>query len=53
MKIGRNDKCPCGSNKKFKKCHIFTDAGRTIQKNFGQPFVDFLINEMKKDMGED
>ena len=19
-KIGRNDKCPCGSNKKFKKC---------------------------------
>lgn len=21
QKIGRNDKCPCGSNKKFKKCH--------------------------------
>lgn len=20
-KIGRNDKCPCGSNKKFKHCH--------------------------------
>lgn len=19
---GRNDKCPCGSGKKFKKCHI-------------------------------
>jgi len=19
--IGRNDKCPCGSGKKFKKCH--------------------------------
>ena len=21
QKIGRNDKCPCGSEKKFKKCH--------------------------------
>ncbi len=20
--IGRNDKCPCGSGKKFKKCHM-------------------------------
>ncbi len=22
MKIGRNDTCPCGSGKKFKKCHL-------------------------------
>lgn len=22
MKIGRNDLCPCGSGKKFKKCHL-------------------------------
>ena len=21
MKVGRNDLCPCGSGKKFKKCH--------------------------------
>jgi preprotein translocase subunit SecA len=21
-KIGRNDPCPCGSGKKYKKCHI-------------------------------
>jgi uncharacterized protein YchJ len=21
-KIGRNDLCPCGSGKKFKKCHL-------------------------------
>lgn len=21
-KIGRNDPCPCGSGKKFKKCHL-------------------------------
>lgn len=21
VKVGRNDPCPCGSNKKYKKCH--------------------------------
>lgn len=21
-KVGRNDPCPCGSGKKFKKCHL-------------------------------
>ncbi len=21
-KIGRNEKCPCGSGKKFKRCHL-------------------------------
>jgi preprotein translocase subunit SecA len=26
-KIGRNDPCPCGSGKKFKKCHGRVDAG--------------------------
>ena len=23
-KIGRNDPCPCGSGKKYKKCHLFS-----------------------------
>jgi preprotein translocase subunit SecA len=22
-RVGRNDLCPCGSGKKFKKCHLF------------------------------
>ncbi len=22
---GRNDSCPCGSGKKYKKCHLFED----------------------------
>lgn len=22
MRVGRNDPCPCGSGKKFKKCHL-------------------------------
>ena len=25
-KIGRNDLCPCGSGKKFKKCHGAADG---------------------------
>ena len=24
LKIGRNDLCPCGSGKKYKKCHLGT-----------------------------
>ena len=26
-RVGRNDPCPCGSGKKYKKCHMPTDAG--------------------------
>jgi hypothetical protein len=26
IKIGRNDRCPCGSGKKFKKCHAGSRA---------------------------
>ncbi len=30
LKTGRNDKCPCGSGKKYKKCHLAEDeASRT------------------------
>jgi preprotein translocase subunit SecA len=25
-KVGRNDPCPCGSGKKYKKCHGATAA---------------------------
>ncbi len=26
-RVGRNDPCPCGSGKKYKKCHGLTDGG--------------------------
>jgi preprotein translocase subunit SecA len=26
-RVGRNDPCPCGSGKKYKKCHMMTDEG--------------------------
>jgi preprotein translocase subunit SecA len=25
-KVGRNDPCPCGSGKKYKKCHLATEG---------------------------
>jgi preprotein translocase subunit SecA len=27
--VGRNDPCPCGSGKKYKKCHMLVDEGRS------------------------
>ena len=26
-RVGRNDPCPCGSGKKYKKCHMLIDEG--------------------------
>jgi len=31
-KVGRNDPCPCGSGKKFKKCYLARDPGCTLLK---------------------
>ncbi|MEX0961333.1 MAG: SEC-C metal-binding domain-containing protein [Simkaniaceae bacterium] len=30
-KVGRNDPCPCGSGKKYKKCCAFSTFKRKIQ----------------------
>lgn len=30
-KIGRNDPCPCGSGKKFKKCHGYPQPGQQLR----------------------
>src|SRR5690348_14230722 len=32
MKIGRNHPCPCGSGKKYKKCHLFSEASLLMNK---------------------
>lgn len=29
-KISRNDKCPCGSGKKYKKCHLLKDEQKRV-----------------------
>lgn len=33
MKINRNDKCYCGSGKKYKSCHLFIDDKLNLIKN--------------------
>jgi SEC-C motif len=33
MKAGRNDPCPCGSGKKFKKCHLGREGELFLRKN--------------------
>ena len=48
-KIKRNDKCPCESKKKFKKCHWGTSLGDAIQGNYGQDYLDYILNLMIKE----
>jgi uncharacterized protein YchJ len=33
MKVGRNDLCPCGSGKKFKKCHLGAPHGFMLPRS--------------------
>jgi hypothetical protein len=40
-KIGRNDPCPCGSGKKYKKCHMAVDqnAAPIVRQAKSSPFL--------------
>jgi hypothetical protein len=31
MDVGRNDPCPCGSGKKYKRCHLNSNQGMSVQ----------------------
>jgi uncharacterized protein YchJ len=35
-KIGRNETCPCGSGKKYKKCCLHKQANKTLHRT-GKP----------------
>ncbi len=40
MKINRNDKCSCGSGKKFKACHYNESMGwKIVVDEFGQKHI--------------
>jgi hypothetical protein len=32
--LGRNDPCWCGSGKKYKKCHLPSDAQKRVEQSF-------------------
>lgn len=36
-KVGRNDPCPCGSGRKFKKCHLAMQNGTYVRDPAGAP----------------
>lgn len=42
MKIGRNDPCPCGSGKKFKKCHMGKEDDLALDS------IDEFTDEMSR-----
>jgi hypothetical protein len=57
MKIGRNDPCPCGSGKKFKKCHInprfdlpFLIQQARIEKHLKEEGKRFLEQQQAKEI---
>jgi tetratricopeptide (TPR) repeat protein len=41
---GRNDACPCGSGKKYKKCHLQADEGATLQPVAAPDAQELLMN---------
>jgi hypothetical protein len=52
MKIGRNDPCPCGSGKKYKKCCLsetYTETGRedSTKKRLVQDLLKFYEKNYK------
>jgi hypothetical protein len=49
MKVGRNDPCPCGSGKKYKKCCIAKDAVVEIRKVREERFFQ-LKNELSEEI---
>jgi IMP dehydrogenase/GMP reductase len=49
-KVGRNDPCPCGSGKKYKKCHGGERVSETKITGDALTFDDVLIVPMKSDV---
>jgi hypothetical protein len=52
--IGRNDKCPCGSGKKYKKCCMtnFTKGPAPINMAPSQRQIPPAFNKMLKERSE-
>lgn len=40
MKTGRNDPCPCGSGKKYKKCCLLTEQSRPVPESIDDVFAE-------------
>lgn len=50
MKIGRNEPCPCGSGKKYKKCCMQTQEGRDkVEHGLRDNIFSFSVEPRFKD----
>jgi len=50
-KVGRNDPCPCGSGKKYKKCHNSEYDGASSPENTQLPISGCSVNDDFQDSG--
>jgi len=50
MRLGRNQKCICDSNKKYKKCCWINPRKRVLIEDcydtnkFGKPYCDYILD---------
>ena len=49
-KVGRNDSCPCGSGKKYKKCCLLTQANKPSQNDINEVLKIFQEKERKSNL---
>jgi hypothetical protein len=49
-KINRNDPCPCGSGKKYKKCCYKTEQDKKSQKGFFRGINSYVAAEKTRKM---
>jgi hypothetical protein len=50
LKVGRNDPCPCGSGRKYKKCHLAADEANRASEWRNAPEHD-LDGELARELG--
>jgi hypothetical protein len=50
LKVGRNDPCPCGSDKKYKDCH--ESQGSTYLEKLGREREKERMKELRQKMKE-
>ena len=54
--VGRNELCPCGSGRKYKKCCLEKDKAKDIARNrikLGEKQFDNVITKISESTSED
>ncbi len=50
--IGRNEPCPCGSGKKYKRCHLGTEPDRRASSGATAPAQTAALHELDRRLAE-